>query len=182
VGTAYAIFNRDDQARDGSGVRQIEVVWSEAEAVERVARLNALGSEQRGPYYWQPAWVARREPEQEPSLTSTDRELLELARRQGVYGSELPIGVFCSFIFRRAGARAAVADLLLLGWTEPDCDEELDGDDCWHVWAHDRTLVLNEDTIVQLRTQMEDLAERHGGTFDGWDVSGQGLRSSTASG
>jgi hypothetical protein len=55
-------------------------------------------------------------------------------------------------------------------------DEELDGDDYWCVAAHDRRGVLSEAGIEALRDEMEGIADRHGGTFDRWDVArGAGL-------
>ena len=49
-------------------------------------------------------------------------------------------------------------------------DEELEGDDFRHVYAHRRRGFLSEAGIAELRHEMEGVAERHGGPFDGWEV------------
>jgi hypothetical protein len=140
-----------------------------------VNRLNALASGP-GPYSWQAAWVARPDPDAGASLTPRDREQLELARTHRALDTERPVTVFFSFTFNRTGALAACEELRGLGWPEADADEEATDDECWHVYGLGRRLVLSEVSITRLRTEMEDLAERHGGTFDGWDVTGVGLR------
>jgi hypothetical protein len=180
VSTGYLILLRDRESSDG--VRLAHVVWSEAEAVDRVDRLNALGSDGSQLYYfWQTTWVAGRAPEQELSLTPLDREYLALAEGHGAIDTERPVAVFFSFIFNRLGAQAATEELRSRSWPDVGMDEESEGDDCWHVYAHHRRLVLTEESIRRLRAEMEELAERHGGTFDRWDVSGgRGLRSGKA--
>jgi hypothetical protein len=176
VSTGYLILLRDRHSSDG--VRLAHVVWSEAEAVDTVERLNALGSDGSQPYFWQTTWVARRDPEQELSLTPYDRESLALAEGHGAIDTERPVAVFFSFIFNRQGGQAATEELRSRGWPDFGMDEESEGDDCWHVYAHHRRLVLTEESIRRLRAEMDELAERHGGTFNRWDVSGgRGLRS-----
>jgi hypothetical protein len=142
-----------------------------------VERLNALATSGREPFFWQPVWVARADQETRVVLTPEDRDHLELARGHGALGTERPVGVFFSFFFNLAGARAASDELRSLGWPDVGIAEELSGDECWHVYGHGRRLVLDGESIVRLRADMEDVAERLGGRFDGWDVSGgRGLR------
>jgi hypothetical protein len=82
----------------------------------------------------------------------------------GVFETERPLTLFFSFIFNRTGGLAACDELRTLGWPDLDLEEELTGDDCWHVAAHRLRIALNEASIIRLRSQMEDIAERHGGT------------------
>jgi len=103
-------------------------------------------------------------------LTPEDRELLRLASLHGVRDTERPLAVFFSFIFNHAGAIAAVEELRVLGWPSPGMDEELTGDDFWHVYAHGRRGFLSEAGIAELRREMEGVAVRHSGMFDGWEV------------
>jgi hypothetical protein len=176
VSTGYLILGRNPDSSDG--VRLAHVVWSEEEAVEMVERLNALGSDSSQFYYfWQTTWVARRAPEQELSLTPDDRESLALAEGHGAINTERPVAVFFSFTFNPQGALAATKELQSLGWPDVGTDEESQGDGCWFVYAHHRRLVLTEESIRRLRAEMEELAERHGGKFDRWDISGStGIR------
>jgi hypothetical protein len=113
-------------------------------------------------------WVPSHDGE--VRVTPEDRELLSLAAAHGVRDTERPLAVFFSFILNRAGAIAAVDELRALGWPEPGLVEELTGDDCWHVYAHGRRGHLSEAGISELRREMEAVAGRHGGTFDGWEV------------
>jgi hypothetical protein len=177
VSTAYAIYLLERGPDGGPSARQFHVVWREEEAIEMVERLNALATNGPGGYSWSPVWIARRDSETPVTLTPKDREYLDLARSHGALDTERPFAVFFSFIFNRSGAHAACEELRSLGWPEVGYDEELTGDECWHAYAHRRRLILSAESILRLRAQMEDLAERHGGTFDGWDLSsGPGLR------
>lgn len=172
MATAYAILYRGAGTRAGQTVVR-QIVWHEDEAIAVTSRLNALGTAKTPePYSWQPVWIARRDPRADVSLTPEDRDYLDLAQKLGVLDTERPIGVFFSFVFNLPGAREARADLELRGWSDTGIVEERDDGECWHLYGHDRRLILNAKTITQLRAEMEDLAERCAGTFDGWDVSG----------
>jgi hypothetical protein len=170
--TGYAIVYTRLRPEAEPEVRVRRVVWDAAEAFEIVQRLNARSRENRRPYSCQEVWVSPHDGE--VRLTVEDRELLELASLHGVKGAERPLAVFFSFTFNRSGARAAVEELRTLGWPEAGVVEELTGDDCWHVYAHRRRGVLSEEGITELRREMEAVAERHGGTFDTWEVGGGG--------
>jgi Regulator of ribonuclease activity B len=179
MSTGYAIFRRERSsgADDAPDITVVQVLWHEEQAADMVSRLNALGS---GPptYFWQETWIAHR-PETEAGgrLTPTDRESLELARSHGAIDTERPLAAFFSLIFDLPGALAACDELTGSGFPDVGAVEEATDDECWHVYAHGRRLTLDEESIVELRAEMEDLAERHGGTFDRWDVSGgPGLR------
>jgi hypothetical protein len=176
MGTGYAIVRRKHNSDE---LEVIQIVWGEEEAVEFVNRLNAFGPKDSMPHSWQVTWVARPDDSAHRHLTPTDREYLDIVRSHGALDTERPITVTFSFIFNRQGAFAACDELGSLGWPRVGSDEEVDGDDCWHAYGIGRRLVLSEDSIARLREEMEDLAERHGGTFDGWDLSGRrgGLRS-----
>jgi hypothetical protein len=176
MSTRYVVFRIDRGPEGEPKVRIRHVYWLEQEAVEMVERLNETSSSGDGGYHWSPVSVARRRDEMDVTLTPKDRKYLELAGMHGVLDTERPVAVFFSFIFNAPGARAACEELRSLGWPDVGYDEERTGDECWHVYAHRRRLVLNAPSILRLRAEMEDLAERHGGTFDQWDISGgQGL-------
>ena len=164
----FAILSVRPRAEADPAVRVQRVVWDAAEAAELVQRLNALASDGSRPYSLHEVWVPAHDGE--VRLTTDDRELLELAALHGVKDSERPLAVFFSFLFNRAGARAAVEELRARGWPEAGMDEELTDDDCWHVYAHFRRGLLSEAGILVLRREMETIANRHGGTFDAWEV------------
>jgi len=154
-------------------VRVWRVLWDAAEAAEMVQRLNATGGpEDVASYSWQKVWVPAHDGQ--VRLTPEDRELLDFAVLHGVKDTERPLAVFFSFIFNRAGAQAAVEELQSRGWPSTDMEEEVDGGDLWHVAAHKRRGVLSEAGIAELRQEMERVADRHGGTFDTWEVGGGG--------
>lgn len=168
----YAIVSlrvRSDRER---ALRVWQVVWDSAEAAEIVERLNARASNAPEPYSFHEVWVPPHDGR--VRLTPTDRELLDLAALHGVKNTERPMAVFFSFIFNRAGGKAAVDELRALGWPEPGMTDEGTGGDLFHVYAHGWRGVLSEAGITELRRQMEAIAERHGGTFDGWEVGGGG--------
>jgi hypothetical protein len=174
MSTGYVVFERCRSPETKQ--RIIRVFWREADAVELVVRLNALTKDPALSdfYAWQPVWIERREAREPTALTPHDREFLELAGQHGALGTERPIAVFFTFLFNLPGALATCEELRALGWPEVGADEELTGDECWHVYAHQRRLEVNAESILQLRAAMEALAERFGGTFDRWDVSGGG--------
>ena len=141
-----------------------------------VTRLNALASDGDGGYAWREVWVSRRDPDAAPVLTATDRKLLEYAWMHGVLDTERPIAVFFSFFFNLPGALAVCEELRTLGWPKASVDEEVDGDDLWHVYTPGgRRYLVSDAAITRLRIEMEEVAERHQGRFDGWDVKGRGL-------
>lgn len=156
-------------------MRLLHVVWREEQAVEMVNRLNATSSEARGDWAWREAWVFRRDPDTALVLTAKDRKLLEFAWMHGALDTDRPISVFFTFAFNLPGALAACDELRTLGWPRASVDEEVTGDDLWHVYTSGRRDLVSEAAITRLRLEMEDLAERHGGIFDGWDVTGRGL-------
>jgi hypothetical protein len=169
-------------SHDEPQVRVGRVVWDAAEAAEVVQRLNATGRDDLHRYSWQTVWVPSHDGQ--VRLTPEDRELLDFATLHGVKDTERPLAVFFSFIFNRTGAEAAIEELRTRGWPNPRLDEEVNGDDCWHVYAHHgRRVLLSEAGIAELRQEMEGLADRHGGTFDHWEVGGGGaLRWGTPAG
>jgi Regulator of ribonuclease activity B len=70
-----------------------------------------------------------------------------------------------------------VAELRTLGWPSAGMTEEWPGCAFWRVYAHERRGLLSEAGIADLRREMEALAKRYGGAFDGWEVgSGGDLR------
>jgi hypothetical protein len=168
------LSERHHSGRDPT-IRLVHVVWREEQAAEMVTRLNALTSDGDGGYAWREAWVSRRDPDALPVITAKDRKLLEFAWMHGALDTERPISVFFSFFFNLPGALAACEELRTLGWPEASADEEVTGDDLWHVYTSGRRQRVSDAAITRLRVEMEDLAERHQGTFDGWNVTGRGL-------
>ena len=176
MATAFAVY-RIDTERDELVLRVVHIFWREEEAIEMTDRLNALATRGPGRTKWMPVWVAAPPPAKNVVLTPHDRELLDLIRAHDALDTERPIAVFFTFLFNPDGLVAACDALREFGWPEVGSDEEVTGDECYHVYAHDRRLVVNEDSILQLRTDMEALADGLGGRFDAWDVSGgAGLR------
>lgn len=175
VATAYCVFLNDTTSDGDPTIRLVHVVWREEQAAEMVNRLNATSSDGRAGYAWREAWVARRDPDEAPVLTAKDRKLLEFAWMHGALDTERPISVFFTFVFNLPGALAACEELRTLGWPEASVDEEATGDDLWHVYTSGRRDLVSEAAIRRLRVEMEDLAERHQGKFDGWNVTGRGL-------
>jgi hypothetical protein len=81
-----------------------------------------------------------------------------------------------SFNFNFDGMLAASRELRERGWIDVVSDEEITGDDLWHMAASGRR-VFADESIAALRAEMEDLAGRHGGVYDGWDLAAsRGLR------
>lgn len=175
VAIAYCVFLNDTTPDGDPTIRLVHVVWREEQAVEMVNRLNATSSDGRGGYAWREAWVSRRDPDAAPVLTEKDRKLLEFAWMHGALDTERPISVFFTFVFNLPGALAACEELRTLGWPEASADEESTGDDLWHVYTNGRRYLVSDAAILRLRAEMEDLAERHQGKFDGWNVTGRGL-------
>jgi hypothetical protein len=104
-----------------------------------------------------------------------DSKGLEELRLEG-----LPLGEFrwlthfFSFPLNRDGAMAADTELVESGWPEVVVDEELEGDDYWHIAAFRRQRV-SADSIASIRRELEELAARHGGEYDGWDLTWRSL-------
>lgn len=176
MSTAYAIVRTSVRRNAPPKVEILSVVWREADAVEHVRRLNVLGANSPTTHTWQATWVARAPDEGAGKvLAPDDREKLELARMHDLIDTERSVSVFFSFLFNRGGALAAREELRALGWPDAGIHEERTGDDCWHASSGSgRRIVLNDDAIAALRLEMEGIADRHGGVFDGWDISRAG--------
>ena len=169
----YQLWGGDDEP-DASPA---SVVWQQEEAEDLVRRLNSIDPCEDGRWEWREVWV-QPEPERACGyLTASDRDNLLLARAHEALGSERPIGVFFSFPLDREDALLVASELLGLGWMYAGVDEHAADDGLGHAAAHGRRLALTSEAIADLRRDMERLAERHGGRFDGGDVSGGlGLR------
>jgi hypothetical protein len=57
-----------------------------------------------------------------------------------------------------------------LGWTDPTLMEELTGDEYWHLTVY-RKQPVSAESIAALRELMNEVANRHGGQYDGWDLA-----------
>jgi hypothetical protein len=75
-----------------------------------------------------------------------------------------------SFLFNAEGARAVGAELKRLGFARVWVGEEITGDDYWHVTAW-RRQSLTQRVVANSRRQMETLAVRNKGTYDGWEIA-----------
>lgn len=171
MSTGYLIYCGPDELA-------ASVVWEQEEADELVRRLNALALDETACWAWREIWVEPEPVRKGGYLTASDRENLLLARAHEALGTVRPIGVSFSFPFDREGAFALAAELLRCGWTYAGVDEQLAEDDLWHACGHGRRMAVTRESIAELRRDMEELAARHGGRYDGWNVSGGlGLRS-----
>ena len=176
VATAYCVVSNDTTPDGDPTLRLVHVVWREEQAAEMVTRLNALASDGDGGYAWREVWVSRRDPDAEPVLTAKDRKLLEYAWMHGVLDTERPISVFFSFLFNLPGRVGGVRRTPNARLAQASVDEEVGGDDLWHVYTPGgRRYLVSDAAITRLRIEMEEVAERHQGRFDGWDVKGPGL-------
>ena len=97
-----------------------------------------------------------------------DAETLRSLQAEGLAGEQWLHHGF-TFFFNRAGAMAACEELKQFGFTKVIGDEETSGDGYWHVTAF-RVETLSEDRLAETRTRLEELAQRLGGKYTGWDV------------
>lgn len=77
-----------------------------------------------------------------------------------------PITHYFYFPVEREATRAAER-LRAQGYTA-SCQKSVDGPDWLVLAAHN--FVLTETSIETLRAAMEEIASRHGGEYDGWEV------------
>lgn len=104
---------------------------------------------------------------------SRDRDsawLDDLVREGVVLGESRLVTQFFSFPLERDGAHGAHLELQVRGWSEVVIDEEVTGDDYWHIAAF-RLQTITAGAVSQMRDEMEDLARRYQGVYDGWDVT-----------
>jgi hypothetical protein len=80
------------------------------------------------------------------------------------------IAQFFSVTGNLFGARDAGKELVDLGWSDPTIIEEVKGDEDWHLTVY-RTQPVTAELIADLRVLMTDIASRHGGQYDGWDLA-----------
>lgn len=70
-----------------------------------------------------------------------------------------------------AAARAAVEDVERAGY-DATVLEPKDDDSDWALHAED-TRVVDDTTVPAFRVLFERIAERHGGTYDGWEAAAE---------
>jgi hypothetical protein len=104
------------------------------------------------------------------SIENDEDGLAELERAGLPIGEHRWLTHFFSFPLNRDGAMAAWAELERCGWPEVVIDEEVEGDDYWHIAAFGR-LAVTAESIAATRRDLKQLAERHGGVYDGWDLT-----------
>jgi hypothetical protein len=103
--------------------------------------------------------------------TEEDLQGLGELEREG-----LPLGEFrwvthfFSFPLNREGAMAAYRELTDAGWPEVIPDETREGSNYWHIAAFRRQRI-SADSIGATRQELEEVAARHGGEYDGWDLT-----------
>lgn len=79
-----------------------------------------------------------------------------------------------SYYTSEEGARAALAEAKAAGWTPVNADEEvyqLEGESLWSMSVTRCDMPTNAQTIPGYRAFFEDLANRHGGEYDGWEAA-----------
>jgi hypothetical protein len=108
-------------------------------------------------------------------LAPDDRRRLDALAREGFRPDE-PRWVThrFTFFFNGPGAAGASAELKRLGWPRVTVEEEVPDGDSWHVCAW-RTHALTEDCVARTRTELEALAARHGGEYESWELTRDGL-------
>jgi regulator of ribonuclease activity B len=110
-----------------------------------------------------------------PHLTPDDSRRLDALARDNLAAAE-PRWVThrFTFFFNGAGAAGASTELKRLGWPRVTVEEEVPDGDCWHVCAW-RTQALTEDCVARTRAELEALAARHGGEYESWELTRDGL-------
>jgi hypothetical protein len=92
-------------------------------------------------------------------------ELLKVSKPGAVH-------IFSHYLYfsARKPAEAAAAELRSLGFSteDPSCPDGVD----WLVLVR-QELVPSEETVARVRHQMEDIARRCGGEYDGWEAEVQ---------
>jgi hypothetical protein len=103
-------------------------------------------------------------------LSPEDKQLLiDLAWEGQLSADPVEVTHFFSFPLNEEGARAANADLKARGY-KTWLATETEGDDYWHIAAV-KTQSLRARSVTRTRMTMEDLAERHYGRYDFWDIT-----------
>ena len=116
--------------------------------------------------------------EQTGSYTDSDegdRKVLSQLIEAGSDLSRARHSIHYFYFGSQAAAEAAGDDLLVLNFDvqigEPLPDEP--SSRRWAVMA-DRTEIVNESVIRALRPPLTEIAERHGGEYDGWEAQADG--------
>jgi hypothetical protein len=103
-------------------------------------------------------------------LTAEDKQfLVDLAWEEQIPADPVEVTHFFSFPLNPTGAREAWDELKDAGFHGPLL-EERDGDDFWHIAAK-RKQSLAANVVAKMRVEMEELAKRHGGYYDMWDIT-----------
>jgi hypothetical protein len=102
-------------------------------------------------------------------LTPEDKQLLiDLSCESQLPADPVEVTHFFSFPLNGEGAIAASAELKRTGF-ETWTGTESSGDDYWHIAAW-KVQSVTARVVAETRARMEDLASRHGGTYDFWDL------------
>jgi Regulator of ribonuclease activity B len=98
-----------------------------------------------------------------------DERRVEEIHSEGLLpGEERWVTHMFSFPLNRGGAMAAYRELGEYPFSV--IDEELTGDEYWHI-ATFRRQAITIETVAHARDEMEAIAERFGGEYDGWDLT-----------
>jgi hypothetical protein len=107
-------------------------------------------------------------------LHADDRQLLEqLAAEGALFGQRYRMTYFFYFGANLGAAIEARQELLDLGCTDVVIADEATGSEHFHIAAFG-TEKLARKTVAARRRQMEAIASRHEGRFDGWDLTRPG--------
>ena len=107
-------------------------------------------------------------------LSPEDRAKVRGAAEELPLTEERVVSHGFSFPFNRDGARYVGDELRRHRFLKVWVGEETSGDEYWHVWGL-RRQCLTPRVVVNTRRQMEALARRAGGTYDGWSIKPVGF-------
>jgi hypothetical protein len=107
-----------------------------------------------------------------PGPNRADVQILVQLRESGADLAQPRDTVYWLYFRAHDKADKAARDLGQLGFRVTVRSTPKRGRDEWVVRAS-QTAVVNSATIPRMRAEMEEVARRHGGDYDSWEVGGQ---------
>jgi regulator of RNase E activity RraB len=111
----------------------------------------------------------RRRPRRFSTPAEGDRMILDMLRLKDADLAQAREVLHHSYFADRAAADAAAVAMREAGWNV-SVDESMAGDGRWHALAT-AVRVVDETTVDSDRAWFEELAEEHGGEYDGWEAA-----------